>query len=266
MCKEKAPELAKAASQVTPTVVALRTMATDVVDAEVARIEARLPDLTVDELASVRHALRRVADKLIHTPTVRVQQLVDGDVLHRGPAPQDGVRRRHQRDPCAVQVGVEVAGRQVHGLVGGQVEHVEQEWGETARVGGMASGELHHPVVRVGPVARRPGPLRTGPTSPSGWNTASCGRTQDVFGDLATVSFGFSQGWDEVRKTGDNAFDETVDRRNYRFGLQLIVTPRLMTGLNYEAITDEGFLNHPYRSVRYLDETSARGVSFQPEL
>ena len=70
--------VAKAASQVTPTVVALRTMATDVVDAEVARIEARLPDLTVDELASVRHALRRVADKLIHTPTVRVQQLVDG--------------------------------------------------------------------------------------------------------------------------------------------------------------------------------------------
>ena len=70
--------VAKAASQITPTVVALRTMATDVVDAEVARIEARLPDLTADELASVRQALRRVADKLIHTPTVRVQQLVDG--------------------------------------------------------------------------------------------------------------------------------------------------------------------------------------------
>jgi hypothetical protein len=97
-------------------------------------------------------------------------------------------------------------------------------------------------------------------------NTASFDLTQDVFGDLATVSFGFSQGWDEVRKNGDNAFEETVDRRSYRFGLQLIVTPRLMTGLNYEAITDEGFLNNPYRSVRYLDETSARGFAFQPEL
>ncbi len=97
-------------------------------------------------------------------------------------------------------------------------------------------------------------------------NTASFDLTQDIFGDLATVSFGFSQGWDEVRKNGDNAFEETVDRRNYRFGVQLIVTPRLMTGLNYEAITDEGFLNNPYRSVRYLDETSARGFSFQPEL
>ena len=97
-------------------------------------------------------------------------------------------------------------------------------------------------------------------------NTASFDLSQDIFGDLVTVSFGFSQGWDEVRKNGDNAFEETVDRRNYRFGLQLIVTPRLMTGLNYEAITDEGFLNNPYRSVRYLDETSARGFSFQPEL
>jgi Protein of unknown function (DUF3570)/Gram-negative porin len=97
-------------------------------------------------------------------------------------------------------------------------------------------------------------------------NTASFDLSQDIFGDLVTVSFGFSQGWDEVRKNGDNAFAETVDRRNYRVGLQLIVTPRLMTGLNYESITDEGFLNNPYRSVRYLDETSARGFSFQPEL
>ncbi|AXT83878.1 glutamyl-tRNA reductase [Aeromicrobium sp. A1-2] len=69
---------AKAASHITPTVVALRTMATDVVAAELARIETRLPDLTKDELASVRKALHRVAEKLIHAPTVRVQQLIDG--------------------------------------------------------------------------------------------------------------------------------------------------------------------------------------------
>jgi len=97
-------------------------------------------------------------------------------------------------------------------------------------------------------------------------NTASFDLSQDMFGDLTTVSFGFSQGWDEVRKRGDNAFQESVDRRNYRFGLQQIVTPRLMVGLNYEVITDEGYLNNPYRSVRYLDDTSARGYSYQPEL
>jgi glutamyl-tRNA reductase len=69
---------AKAASHITPTVVALRTMATDIVQAEQARIESRLPNLTPDERADVRKALHRVAEKLIHAPTVRVQQLVDG--------------------------------------------------------------------------------------------------------------------------------------------------------------------------------------------
>ena len=69
---------AKAASHITPTVVALRTMATDVVAAEQARLETRLPDLGPEELAAVRKALHRVAEKLIHAPTVRVQQLVDG--------------------------------------------------------------------------------------------------------------------------------------------------------------------------------------------
>ena len=37
-------------------------------------------------------------------------------------------------------------------------------------------------------------------------NTASFDVSQDLFGDLTTVSFGFSQGWDEVRKRGDAAF------------------------------------------------------------
>ncbi|MGL6223598.1 MAG: DUF3570 domain-containing protein [Steroidobacteraceae bacterium] len=97
-------------------------------------------------------------------------------------------------------------------------------------------------------------------------NTASLDVSHDLFGDLTTVSFGFSQGWDEVRKNGDNTFEETVDRRNYRFSLQQILTPQLMTGLNYEVITDEGFLNNPYRSVRYLDDSSARGFSFEPEV
>ncbi|MCD9200063.1 glutamyl-tRNA reductase [Aeromicrobium wangtongii] len=69
---------AKAASHITPTVVALRTMATEIVASEQARIESRLPNLTDAERADVRKALHRVAEKLIHAPTVRVQQLIDG--------------------------------------------------------------------------------------------------------------------------------------------------------------------------------------------
>jgi len=97
-------------------------------------------------------------------------------------------------------------------------------------------------------------------------NTASFDLSQDMFGDLTTVSFGYSQGWDEVRKRGDSAFSESVDRRNYRLGLSQIVTPQLMLGFNYEVVTDEGYLNNPYRSVRYLDSSSANGYSYQPEV
>jgi hypothetical protein len=69
-----------------------------------------------------------------------------------------------------------------------------------------------------------------------------------------------------VRKRGDSAFSESIDRRNYRLGLSQIVTPQLMLGFNYEVVTDEGYLNNPYRSVRYLDSSSANGYSYQPEV
>ena len=96
--------------------------------------------------------------------------------------------------------------------------------------------------------------------------TASFDVSQDLFGDLTTVSFGFSRGWDEVRRNGDPQFDEPVDRRSYRFGLSQIVTPALVMGLAYETITDEGFLNNPYRSVRYLEPDAAAGFAFQLEV
>ena len=68
---------ARRSSAVTPTVVALRTMATGVVDAEMARLGARLPDLDPDARSEVEQAVRRVADKLLHQPTVRVKELAN---------------------------------------------------------------------------------------------------------------------------------------------------------------------------------------------
>ncbi|HWM72833.1 MAG TPA: glutamyl-tRNA reductase [Nocardioides sp.] len=70
---------ARRQASVTPTVVALRSMATAVVDAEMARLEARLPALDGADLAEIRHAVRRVADKLLHEPTVRVKELANED-------------------------------------------------------------------------------------------------------------------------------------------------------------------------------------------
>ena len=62
---------------VTPTVVALRSMATSVVDAEMERLTGRLPDLDDSTRAEVLHTVRRVADKLLHQPTVRVRELAN---------------------------------------------------------------------------------------------------------------------------------------------------------------------------------------------
>jgi glutamyl-tRNA reductase len=68
---------ARRQASVTPTVVALRSMATSVVDAEMARLESRLPALDDAARAEIRHTVRRVADKLLHEPTVRVKELAN---------------------------------------------------------------------------------------------------------------------------------------------------------------------------------------------
>jgi glutamyl-tRNA reductase len=66
---------AQRAATITPTVVALRTMAADVVAAEMARLEGRLQSLDDKQRAEITQTVRRVVDKLLHAPTVRVKQL-----------------------------------------------------------------------------------------------------------------------------------------------------------------------------------------------
>ncbi len=68
---------ARRKASVTPTVVALRSMATEVVEAEVSRLDARLPGLEPAVRDELVHAIRRVSDKLLHQPTVRVRELAD---------------------------------------------------------------------------------------------------------------------------------------------------------------------------------------------
>ena len=66
---------ARNAARVTPTVVALRTMATEVVDAELERLAARRSDLDAETFRELSQTVRRVADKLLHAPTVRIKEL-----------------------------------------------------------------------------------------------------------------------------------------------------------------------------------------------
>jgi glutamyl-tRNA reductase len=68
---------ARRSASVTPTVVALRTMATGVVEAELERLAGRLPELDDAARAEIELTVRRVADKLLHQPTVRVKELAN---------------------------------------------------------------------------------------------------------------------------------------------------------------------------------------------
>jgi len=87
------------ARSVTPTVVALRSMASEVVSAELARLEARLPDLDDATRDEVRQTLHRVTSKLLHAPTVRVQQYAaDSDTDYAA-----ALRTLFALDPQAVQ-------------------------------------------------------------------------------------------------------------------------------------------------------------------
>lgn len=74
---------------------------------------------------------------------------------------------------------------------------------------------------------------------------------QEFFGGLSTLQLGFTLGDDEVGRA-DNDFSDTIERRQYRLGFSQVLSKRMVANLSYEAISDEGFLNNPYRSARLL--------------
>jgi glutamyl-tRNA reductase len=66
------------AAAVAPTVVALRSKAADVVESELQRLAGRLPELDERSRKEITQTVRRVVDKLLHAPTVRVKELAAG--------------------------------------------------------------------------------------------------------------------------------------------------------------------------------------------
>ena len=97
-------------------------------------------------------------------------------------------------------------------------------------------------------------------------NSYHLGISQDFFGDLTTLSLSYSRGDDEIRRRGDESFLEEANRQKFGVGLTQVVTKSLIVGVNAENVSDEGYLNNPYRAIRYLDEDSARGFSFTTEV
>ncbi|MDX6273009.1 MAG: glutamyl-tRNA reductase [Frankiales bacterium] len=87
------------ATRVAPTVVALRSKADELVAAELARLDTRLPGLDAKSRTEVAQAVRRVVEKLLHTPTVRVKQLAETPGGH---AYADALGELFGLDPAAI--------------------------------------------------------------------------------------------------------------------------------------------------------------------
>jgi hypothetical protein len=96
--------------------------------------------------------------------------------------------------------------------------------------------------------------------------TVAFGISQGFFGDLSTIDLRVSYGSDDVYRNGDENFADEAEHRRYALSWNQILSQKLIAEVGVETVSDEGYLNNPYRSVRYLDPASGTGFSYQPEL
>ena len=85
--------------------------------------------------------------------------------------------------------------------------------------------------------------------------------SQSFFGDLTTLSLAYAKGKDDVG-VRDNDFAEEAERDIYKLGLSQVLTKNSLLGLNFEMITDDGYLNNPYRSYRFLLDSNNPSAGF----
>lgn len=93
-------------AEVTPTVTALRQRAADVVEAELLRLDNRLPGLETSQREEVARTVRRVVDKLLHAPTVRIKQLASAP---GGDSYAEALRELFELDQTAIDSVAAVA-------------------------------------------------------------------------------------------------------------------------------------------------------------
>ncbi|HSY94606.1 MAG TPA: DUF3570 domain-containing protein [Steroidobacteraceae bacterium] len=99
-------------------------------------------------------------------------------------------------------------------------------------------------------------------------NTTHFSLSQDMFGDLTTVTLGFT---DSRNKVGENNGGTNTPKiewlghatsRSYEGGLSQILTKNLIAGATVEIITDQGLLSNPYRSIRYRVDPSINPLGY----
>jgi glutamyl-tRNA reductase len=99
VCEEVEAFLSAArAAAVAPTVVALRSKAAEVVESELTRLTGRVPAMDDRARREIEQTVRRVVDKLLHAPTVRVKELA---AAPGGDSYADALRELFDLDPKA---------------------------------------------------------------------------------------------------------------------------------------------------------------------
>jgi Protein of unknown function (DUF3570) len=106
-------------------------------------------------------------------------------------------------------------------------------------------------------------------------NTSFYSVSQDMFGDLTTLTLGYRRGWDEIFRDiktpdgvieNDPTFHERADHRGYSLSLSQILTRNLIANFNYELLTDQGYLANPYRKIRYLSPGQGNGYTLADQV
>ncbi|RMH22826.1 MAG: DUF3570 domain-containing protein, partial [Gammaproteobacteria bacterium] len=87
-------------------------------------------------------------------------------------------------------------------------------------------------------------------------STLDLSLSQEMFGNLTTVSLGYAAGNNTVGMSTNPTFQADADTQSFRLGLKQVMSRNLYMQGAIETITDEGFLNNPYRSVRYRDPSA----------
>lgn len=97
-------------------------------------------------------------------------------------------------------------------------------------------------------------------------DTFSFGISQDMFGDLTTVSLGYAHGDNVVGKTGNASFSKVSQSDNFNISVAQVITKNLIISTAFDLTTDAGFLNNPYRKVRYIDPGNSTQYLLEDEI
>jgi hypothetical protein len=78
--------------------------------------------------------------------------------------------------------------------------------------------------------------------------------SQEVYGGMTTITMGYTRANDQVGQR-DRGFFDVARHWQYRLGVTQILSPRWLASLNFEQVSDDGFLGSPYRAARVFGAT-----------